>query len=135
MAHRFLEHTADVQVECRGGAFEDLLREASEAFYEITLVAVRPEISVTRHLHISGRNHEELMVRWLQELLFFLETESFVATQYVFDEAQEDCVNALLDGYICTPDERSQEVKGIAYHGLRIEQDEEGLRASVIFDL
>lgn len=135
MAHRFLEHTADIQVECRGGAFEDLLREAAQAFYEITLECVRDDAPATRHLDLTGATQEELMVRWLQELLFLLETEHFVATRYVFDEAQDGRVSALLEGYICSSDERSQEVKGVAYHGLRIEQEAEGCSANIIFDL
>ncbi len=135
MAHRFLEHTADVQVECRAGAFEDLLREASGAFYEITLEHTSDDTSAARDIDILGASQEELMVRWLHEILFLLETERFVATRYVFDESDEGRVKALLEGYICSPEERAQEVKGIAYHGLRIQEEPDGVSASVIFDL
>lgn len=135
MSFRFLEHTADVQVECRAASFEELLEEAAHALYAIALSLVHDKRDMERTVAVAAPCREEILVRWLQELLFLLDTQGFVATGFVFQTASKGCIEALVCGYICAVEERAQEVKSATYHGLDIGETNEGLAARVIFDL
>jgi SHS2 domain-containing protein len=130
-----LEHTADVQVECRAASFEGLLEEAAHALYAVALSVVHDQRDAERTVAVAAPCREEILVRWLQELLFLLDMQRFVATRYVFSVASEGCITAVLDGYICPVKDRAKEVKSTTYHGLEISETDGGLVARVIFDL
>lgn len=149
MAYKFLEHTADVQAECRARSFTGLLEAAARALYSVALKRQRKTIRARHELFVSGSEHEEVVVRWLQELVFLLETDGFVAVRFTWNgshmEAPEGAqsagphpvltVHCLAEGYLCTHEERGEEVKGATYHGLMVEKTGDEFVARVIFDL
>ncbi len=135
MGFRFLEHTADVQVECRAADFEGLLREAARALYALALQRVRTISHETRVLCAAGDSREDVLVRWLQELIYLLETEGFVATTFNFNQTNDLIVEAEVRGYRCESHERAEEVKSATYHSLEVLRTDDGFRARVIFDL
>lgn len=135
MPFRFLEHTADARAECRGGTFEGLLEAAAQALYAIALREARADCDTSRTIKVDGESREEVLVRWLQELIFLLEVERFVATGFAFAEADELSITAEARGYTCRPEERGEEVKSATYHGLDVQETPEGFIARVIFDL
>jgi SHS2 domain-containing protein len=135
MSYHFLEHTADVLVECRAPDFAGLLTTAAEALYETALRIVLPKSDTRRVISVTADTHEEALVRWLQELIFLLDVDRFVATHVEFDWESELSFGATLSGYVCEPEERADEVKGATYHGMTVEQTTEGLRTRIMFDL
>ena len=135
MSFRFLDHTADVQVECSAGTFEELLRTASDALYTIALKGRLDGKSLDGRVFIHGESREELLVRWLQELLFLLDTEAFVATDIDFSTVTDKEVVAAVHGYACNREDRAEEIKSATYHDLHVEERPEGLVAKIIFDL
>ena len=137
MPFRFLEHTADVQVECSAATFAGLLETAAEALYAIALERKRNAQDVIRRVAVEGecRAREETLIRWLQELLFLLDTERFVAVRAEFHRVSDGAIEATLRGYACAPEERAEEIKSTTYHELAIRETDDGFVARVIFDL
>jgi len=149
MGYKFLEHTADVQAECRAVSFTGLLETAAQALYSIALKKQRKLTRKKHELFVSGAGREEVLVRWLQELVFLLETDGFAAVKFHWDgshvEEQEHpatgeakavlTVHCTAEGYICRPEDRGEEIKGATYHGLTVEKKEQAYMARVIFDL
>jgi SHS2 domain-containing protein len=149
VGYKFLEHTADVQAECRADTFTGLLEAAARALYSVALNKRHKSTKTSHELFISGASHEEVVIRWLQELVFLLETDGFVAVRFAWNgshmEAPEGTLTAgpyavltvhcRAEGYFCDPDERAEEVKGATYHGLNVEKDEDGFTARIVFDL
>jgi len=135
MPFRFLEHTADVQAECTGDTFEQVLESAAQALYAVALTAARDERDVECHVAVTGQSHEEILVRWLQELIFLLDTNGFVATHFAFVDLGNDTLKATVQGYTCGAEERAEEVKSATYHELDVTEGEGGCLARVIFDL
>ncbi len=141
MSFEFLEHTADVRAECRGATFAELLEAAANALYALALEkrsaqsqeAKRPTIN--KSIEIVADNREELLVGWLQELIFLLDVERFVAVDYSFSESCVPHLRAELRGYRCNTDELGEEVKGATYHGLEVRESPRGFVARVVFDL
>lgn len=149
MGYKFLEHTADVQAECQAETFTGLLEAAARALYSVALNKQHKFVRKSHELFVSGASHEEVVIRWLQELVFLLETDGFVAVRFTWNgshmEAPEGALTAVphavltvhcrAEGYFCDPDDRGEEVKGATYHGLNVEKTEEGFKARIIFDL
>ncbi len=135
MPFRFLDHTADVQVECRAETWSALLETAAEAFYAVTLRERRDVCVITKTVAVTGAGGDEVLIRWLQELLFLLDTEHFVGARFEFDRAGDTEVVARVSGYACSREERAEEVKSATYHGLVVEAGEDGFLARFILDL
>ena len=135
MGFRFLDHTADVQVECRADSFAGLLVKAADALYAIALHQRDDGCGETRTVAVSGDTREEILVRWLQELIFLLETEHFVAARIAFADPIGDTATAQMEGYCCAPAGRAQEVKAATYHGIEVRETGGGFLARITFDL
>jgi SHS2 domain-containing protein len=135
MPFRFLEHTADARIECTGRDFAELLESAAEGLYGVALRTRRTDADVESAVHAAGADREEVLVRWLQELLFLLDTEHFVAARFHFESASGCDVRARVFGYACTADERAEEVKSATYQQVRVREMEQGLLAQFTLDL
>jgi len=140
MPFRFLEHTADVRVECRAPTFPALLETAAQALYDLALRRVETGKDSERRIEVSADTDVDVLVRWLQELLFLLDVDHFVATEFSFADAKEPPAQnrhaaATLRGYIHRPDARAVEIKAATYHGAEIVETDDGLVAHIILDL
>lgn len=135
MAYQFLEHTADARVRCEADSLDGLLTSAAEALYAIALERVRTDAAISRSLQVDAPCREELLVRWLQELIFLLDAQRFVAARFTFGALTESHVEARLDGYMCSGEERAEEVKSATYHGLAILRRKDRYSAEFILDL
>ena len=135
MSFSFLEHTADVQVECRADSLAGLLESAARALYAVTLREVQSVSDHERVVEVRAANREEMLIRWLQELNYLLDIEHFVGTQFVFESIKDGGACVRLRGYRCSAAERAEEVKSATYHELAIQQNDGGFMARVIFDL
>jgi len=138
MPFRFLEHTADALAECRGADVASLMRAAADAFYAVALQERRSDTSVERTVPICADTPADRVVRFLQELIFLIEVDRFVAVDVAFDHgpASDDAITrARLRGYICDVQDRAAEVKAATYHALDITRDQDGLVIRIVFDL
>lgn len=135
MPFRFLEHTADVRAECEAATFDGLLEEAAHALYATALTHIGNARSETRAFVLCAASREERLIRWLQEWIFLLETERFVAVHFTFEPMDDDAVSIRASGYLCSEDDRAMEIKSATYHGLEVEQSETGWSVRVVFDV
>lgn len=135
VGYRFLEHTADIRAECQAASFPELLETAAQALYAVALRETRTDAHVEHEVAIQAESPEEMLVRWLQELIFLMDVEHFVATRFDLHHAAEDRVAATLRGYEYQPEERATEIKAATYHGMAVRHTNEGIVAEVIFDL
>lgn len=135
MSFTFLDHTADLQVECRGESFKSLLETAAKALYAATLHKYPKQASAQKDISLSAHSREELLVRWLQELIYLLEAEHFVAMEFEFRKVDECNLEVSLHGNTCMPEERAEEIKSATYHELSIKEENGAYTARIMFDL
>lgn len=136
-----LDHTADVGFEIRAESLEDLLETAADAAFSVILVDRPEEVEAEEEVRIpsDGANQpDELLVAWLQELLYLFETESLVPMRFTFHERGPDALRARVGFGRFDPERHrtGSEIKAVTYHGLEVKQDEKGRwTARVIVDL
>ena len=136
--HAEIEHTADLGFEVWGADPATLFVEATRALAEICYgrAAVRPRDS--RPLELRGHSREELLVGWLQEVYWLLESERWLTA----DAEVTACTRRRVAGRLFGEayDEARHllhtEIKAVTYHGLRVGRGGDGLwRAVVVVDV
>jgi SHS2 domain-containing protein len=139
---RMLDHTADVGFEVvEASTLENLFDEARQALL-MTVFEEPPEGGEDENsVLLSAPDLETLLVRWINELVFFIQSDGFVpvSAHLRIQEGEEEgflleahLVGALLDleGYGW-----QGEIKSATFHGLNVTQGSEGWRAQVILDV
>ena len=66
MSYRWVEHTAEVQVEIEAGSAEAVFAEALRALAELLGEASRGDHPVSREITVDGRERAVLLVEWLE---------------------------------------------------------------------
>lgn len=138
MPYRLTEHTADLGAEVTADSLGELFAEAARALTAVAVeqgdIAPRTE----RRIQVSGQDLGELLVSWLNELIFLQETEGLVFSEFEPLITEETVFEALIRGEPLDPDKHGlgREVKAATYHELDVARDPEGRwRARVVFDI
>ncbi len=77
-----LEHTADVLIRARGRVLEEAFEQAALAVYEVITdtSGVNPEHRI--EVEVDGMDLENLLYRWIEELLLYTDTEGLVFSRF-----------------------------------------------------
>ena len=136
-----LDHTADAGIEVRAASLDALFADAAAgmcgAITDPAGVVARQQAVV----EVNAPDLEMLLVEWLQELLFRFETTGALPLRAEVAVSEEPAgmwrVRAIVQGEVFDPARHplALAIKAVTYHGLRVEQDAEGWRATVIFDV
>lgn len=128
-----VEHTADWALRIWAADLAGLLTAAAQGM--LGLVDARPagDDRQWRNVRLETEDREGLLVSWLEEILFLLETEGRTCTAFEIT-IDGQCA---LDGRVQTAQAArpKKSIKAVTYHNLRIEQSEHGLETVVVFDV
>lgn len=132
------EHTADVGLRVRAASLDLLFADAGRALSSMLvqdLHAILPKQPHTIQLD-GGGDLADLMVDWLNELLYLFETRRLIFSHFeVSVEGGSLC--AQVRGETLDPAQHAADtaIKAVTYHHLKVEQDDKGWLAEVILDL
>jgi SHS2 domain-containing protein len=135
--YRWLDHTADVGVVARGETLEALFEVAAEALTDLITDRAKVRERLDVGLEIRAPEQEQLLVRWLAEILLKFEIEGLVFHRFSVRRLEADRLEATAFGEAYDPERHSHltEVKGVTYHHLSVRAVEGGWEATVIFDI
>ena len=109
---------------------------AGHALYAVTLSRHEGDGGQHRVVELAGpRPHEELLVRFLQDLIYLLDVESFVADMFTLTPRDDGGFTVEMRGHLCAPEHRETEVKAATYHGVNVRQSGGRWVADVVLDL
>jgi len=137
------DHTADVGLEVRGRDLADVLATAAHAVFDQVLEDRPEQAAATEWVDVAcdpalAPDPAEVLVAWLQELLYRFETDHLVPIRIDMDEATGEGVRARVAFGRFDPDRHAArlEVKAVTYHGLEVAEAPDGSwRARVILDV
>jgi len=139
MTGRFelVDHTGDLGVRVFGESLPQLFEQAAHA---LTMILTDPEtirIRETRKLELEAKTDEELLITWLNELVYLFDTKNLLFKTYDVLSVQDHRLEALVRGEIYVGDRHpiKTTVKAATYHQLKIEKHQGLWTAQVIFDL
>jgi len=132
-----LEHTADVGIVAHGDSLAELFANAAIGMFAIMAELEGVRQTEERRIEVEGRDHEGLMVRWLTELLYYLDAEELLFSRFVVEEVSETRLRARAFGERIDAERHRLHfgVKAVTRHMLEVAQEEDGYRAQVLFDI
>ncbi len=131
MSYRWVEHTAEVQIEIEASIEAAVFTEALHAFAELLADDARGEY-VWRDVAVEAGERAALLVGWLDELVYLVETEDLVPEEVVRIELSD---GGLVASVRCRRGSPRHVVKGATYHRLAFERSNHGFRATVVLDV
>lgn len=131
MSYRWVEHTAEVQVEIEAATEEAVFIDALHALGELLADDAGGE-QVSRDVAVDGQERAALLVLWLDELVFLAETEDLVPEEVGRMELSD---RGLVATVRCRRGRPRHLVKGATYHRLAFSRSAGGFRAAVVLDV
>ncbi len=109
-----------------------LMEEAARGLFELMGVEVSEETRCHRQLEIGADDREQLLVSFLEELLFIADSEDLAFDGFLLNLVDTNLLARLEGGFIVS---RTKEIKAVTYHYLEISETRRGLKTSIVFDV
>jgi SHS2 domain-containing protein len=131
------EHTADVGIAVHAPDLEELFRQAAEGMIQLMLATNGVRERRSHPIRAEGEQTDELLVAWLEEVLFAFEADGFAPATVRVTRLENGVVEGELSGepYDADRHEVRQAIKAVTYHALKIEEAGEGCRVRIVFDV
>ncbi len=130
------EHTADIGIRLTRSTQEELFRDAAIGMFQIIAPGniFQPQIEYT--VTVDGADNEELMVNWLSDLNFYVQTKQWVPVEIEL-EIENHRLVAHIKGDVLNPSVHNVEIeiKAVTYHHIKVKQNKNAWQAQIIFDI
>jgi len=135
--YRILEHPADMGIEAYGKSLKEVFEYAALGLVSIIVDPASIDPVEQRFVTLKGSDPENLLVRWLSEILYFYDGQDFLPSDIVIEHLTNTELKAVVTGELV--DERKHafktDVKAITYHQLKVEEGKEGCLVRVFLDI
>ena len=130
-------HTADIGVRAYGRTLKELFENAAFAMFDIIADLEGLKGTVTQEVTLKAPNREELLVAWLDELLYNFYTRSVIFSEFDIKELADDHLKALVRGRPAGQNKNrlKTEIKAATYSGLKIKEVDGVFSVEIIFDV
>jgi len=141
MKYKFLEDIAiaEAAFEAYGKTEEELFENCGEALFEIMADTKKIEPKKAVEIKLSGTTLEELLFRWLSELVFLKDAKEMVFGKFEVKIKKENefKLNAMAFGEsIKYPDQRLRnDVKAVTKHLFEIKKENGKFKAVIVIDI
>ncbi len=135
--YELIDHPADLGLRAFGETREELFINAARALFDQIVDREKVETPLCRSLTVEAPNEEELLVRFLSELLYLFAGEEFLPGKFKIKKMDDRHLQADIGGEKFTPSHHQlkTEIKAVTYHNLKINHDKTGWKAEVLFDV
>jgi SHS2 domain-containing protein len=134
------DHTADIGVHAYGNSVSDIFEQGARSMYSILFHNQIPEVELKGEFEIKLQSSdlEQLLVDWLDELLFIYSTENILINDFKIDiDLDKFTLDARIKGEELTDEQLKEtiEIKAVTYHMLEIKKTDDSWTATIIFDI
>lgn len=130
-------HTADIGVRVYGKDMKELFENAAFAMFDLIADLEGLKGSVIKNFKIDAPNRDELLIAWLDELLFVFYTNEIIFYKFDVEYVNENRIEAKAYGRPVAENRNrlKTEIKAATYSGLDIAEAEDGYKVEIIFDV
>ena len=134
---KILAHPADVGIEACGASLGEAFEHAATGLMSIILDLSLVETQESKIITIKANDVEQLLVRWLSEILYLYDGKSFVANEFSISAMTPKSLTALVRGeqFSSTMHRTKMDVKAITYHQLLVREGDDGALVRVFLDI
>lgn len=144
-----IDISGDVGLRVFGESIETLFKNAAAGMYDLITDVSAIRETEKKEIVISAENYEDLLVQWLNELVFYYDTYGFTGKRFTVHidtdappsppakTAHSISLKAVISGGMFNPDihERRLLIKAATYHNLTLRETNSGWEATIIFDI
>ncbi|MEM4767794.1 MAG: archease [Saccharolobus sp.] len=134
----FFDHTADIGIRAYGRSLEEAFANAALAVFEIMTDTSKVEQKEYREIYINGYDLENLLYKWIEELLYYYDSELMLFSKF---DIKIDKESAILEGFAwgerfnSLKHERRTLVKAMTYHELSIHKNDHMYVITFVVDI
>ena len=131
------DHTADIGIRAFGKTVEEVFVNAGWALFELLTDMDSIQERLTHEIVVEGADREDLLIRWLSELLFLCEGEGYLFREFSISYLTATSLKAVARGEVFDPSRHrfKTEIKAVTYHQVEVIQKEGMWIGRVIFDI
>jgi SHS2 domain-containing protein len=136
-SYEILNHTADIGIIAYGKDLKELFTNAGKGLLSLVIDPEEIRVKVKRDIEVNAPDRETLLVNWLDELIFIMDTKELLLKDFKVTNISENTLKVEASGEKIKKSKHhlKREVKAATYHHLKIEQSEKIWRAQIIFDI
>ena len=121
MKYKFLEHTADAKFQAFGKTLEEKFANAALAMFSIMVDTKKVKPLIEKKINIKGEDKKSLLYNFLEELLFLLDTKSFLLNKVKKIKIENNSLKAIVVGdFVKEEYQLLGEVKAVTYNDMEI---------------
>ena len=135
--YEILEHTADIGLKVHGRTLPELFENAARGLVALALGTPEAVGDDVVPLSADGSNREDLLVAWLNDILFHIDAEGWTFHDFRVSHIGHDTITGKGRGERHNPSEglRAVRVKAVTYHQVSVRETADGWEAVVYFDI
>ena len=120
--YQTLEHKADTGFQVTAPSLERLYIDAGLALTDLMVKLEQIQTVEKRSVAVKADNRDQLMVKWLSEILFLFEREKLLVRRIVFNKFDGKSIEATVFGERYEPIRHGHvsEIKAVTYHQLEV---------------
>lgn len=131
-----LDHTADTGIIAYGADLPELFENAAFGMFDLMFDLSQLRTGRDQQVTVEAGGLEDVLVAWLEELLFRSESEGLVFLAFSVEEVDERGLRGKATAVSSEGVELvGPPIKAVTYHGLEVRQIERGWQVQVIFDV
>lgn len=123
--YELIDHTADIGIKAFGNTLSEAFGHAAKGMFDIITDSSQIENKGEYEIELSADDLEQLLVDWLDELLFLQGAENLVFGDFKVDVDESDCrLSATVSGeeFDTGKHKIGMEIKAVTYHMLEVKK-------------
>jgi len=121
MKYKYLEHTADIKFQAFGKSLEEAFSNSAYAMINI-ICEKKVRERITKRIKVKGIDKKSLLYRFLEEILFLLNTKNFLLSKVKKIKIKGNELTAVLTGDNLKNYKLGLDVKAVTYNDMFIKE-------------
>ncbi|MEN2993980.1 MAG: archease [Thermodesulfovibrio sp.] len=136
MSYKVIDVPGDVGIRAEGKTIEDCFINAAMGLYSLITDLENIESIEKREIELIEESLENLLVSFLNELIFYFDTYGFIGKEISLS-IKENKLLAKIKGETFNPEKHEKKllIKAATYHGLTLKRENSLWIAEIIFDI
>ena len=132
-----IPHTADIALRIYGKGLRELFINAAYGMFDIMADLEGLKNSVSAEISLKAPSKEELLVSWLDELLYNFYTKGIIFSAFDITSLTDESLIAKAHGRHLADNRNrlKREIKAATFHDIDIKRSPDGFSVDVVFDV
>jgi SHS2 domain-containing protein len=135
--YRILEHPSDLGIEASGRSLKEVFEYAALGLVSVIADPATIDPLERRFITLKGSDHENLLVKWLSEILYLYDGQQFLTSDVDITRLTPQELEAAVTGESVDDQKHTlrTDVKAITYHQLKVDDRKDACLVRVFVDI